>query len=67
MTIEAIIAAIGCTEDQARELLNHVTTGARLERGNWTQTQRTIKHCAACGKRMWHDGDACIVCKGTKE
>lgn len=62
MTIETIIAAIGCTEAQARELLAHAATTLKVERGSWTQTQRTIKRCATCGKNQWHDGDTCVIC-----
>ena len=62
MTVEQIMQAINCTEEQARDLLAHAATTPKIERGTWTTTQRTIKYCATCGKRQWHDGDVCIKC-----
>jgi hypothetical protein len=62
MNIEAIIATIGCTEEQARALAAHIAATPKAEQGTWVTTERTIKRCAACGKRQWHDGDACVVC-----
>ena len=60
MTIEQIMQTIGCTEEQARGLLAHFQATTQ---DTVTVTVRTIAYCPACGKRQWHDGDICIVCK----
>ena len=57
MTVAQIMQAIGCSEAQARVLIAHVG------QGTWATTERTIKHCVTCGKRQWHDGGQCSVCK----
>ncbi len=63
MTTEQIMQAVGCTEEQARDLQAHIQTSAvRVEQGTITTIQRTIAHCPTCGKRQWHDGQTCIVC-----
>lgn len=54
MTIETVIATIGCTEEQARELLSHMTANPvkRTERGVWTVETPQAKFCAECGKNQ---------------
>jgi hypothetical protein len=63
MTVAQIMQAIGCTEEQAMVLASHVATAPKIEQGAWVTTERTIKHCATCGKRQWHDSEQCIVCE----
>lgn len=64
MTVEQIMQAIGCTEEQARGVAEHFQATAKVEQGTVTVTARTIAFCPTCGKRQWHDGDMCIVCEG---
>lgn len=62
MTTEQIIAAIGCTEEQARELLGHVEGTTKVEAGSWSTTQSVAQYCPACKRNRWHDAGECIVC-----
>lgn len=64
MTIEQIMQAIGCTEEQAKGLRAHFDATAKVEQGTITITERTIAFCGQCNKRQWHDAGACIVCEG---
>jgi hypothetical protein len=68
MTVEQVMSSIGCSEQQARELLGYIAqTQPTIERGTWTVSAAAADFCPTCNRRTFHDDNGCISCRPRPE
>lgn len=66
MTVEQIMTAIGCSEEQAREFIAHIAATPAVqvvESGTWNVTTTHGAHCDTCQRRTFHDEQGCCSCR----